>query len=698
MGTAQRRTAGGAHPDTVSRRLGRMLAAVLLALVAVGSAALVAVGLATNTVHELTRGYTPAAAANNSALTSMLDAQAQVRGYLLTGQPALRAAFETDAAATMPDIAEARTDLRLVSDSSLDAVIAREARLAHTWLSTYAEPIAATAHPARDRAREQAGQAAFDQFRAANARVAARLTTIQAGLTSHSADLRDAALPLIAAATVLALGVALLLGIRTARGIAEPLAALRAVVRRLDEGEPDVRADTRAGPAEVRAVAVAVNQLGASAEAAAAAEVEADRQRAALHTISSVIRSGAPRADLAAAVVEMAGPAFGVDRVWLRLLGDRSEPALTVEWHRLDQPDLGDRQPVADADIRALADALWSSGDVQAIDNIDRLDNLDGVPSLLGPVARTATELGVSALVLGALGDGLGVVGIVYLAMAGEPRSWTATDLSMVEQLSAELGHALIQNNIITQQRETVAALAAIEQERTRFVAAVSHELRTPLTSISGYVELVLEDPGGELPARARESLQVVARNAVRLGKLIDNLVAQPRVDGGAGRPSIGRCDICSVLDAVTATMTPLAANAEVRLQVAAVAAGELPVAGDARQLEQAVTNLVANAVKFTPARGHVDVRAYRDRAAATEQVVIEVADTGIGVPADELPHLHDRFFRASNAVRAAIPGTGLGLAIVGEIVAQHGGTTRVDSRLNQGTVVTIRLPAASPS
>ena len=124
---------------------------------------------------------------------------------------------------------------------------------------------------------------------------------------------------------------------------------------------------------------------------------------------------------------------------------------------------------------------------------------------------------------------------------------------------------------------------------------------------------------------------------------------------------------------------------------------GVLVVDGDPRQLGQAVTNLVANAMKFTPRGGLVTLAGARVRTDpdAPEQAVITVTDTGIGIPAEEVPQLFDRFFRATNARKAVIQGTGLGLAIVSEIVAQHGGTLDVGSELGVGTAISITLPLA---
>jgi len=219
-------------------------------------------------------------------------------------------------------------------------------------------------------------------------------------------------------------------------------------------------------------------------------------------------------------------------------------------------------------------------------------------------------------------------------------------------------------------------------------MATVSHELRTPLTSISGYVELLRDAEPDELSDAQRRMLEVIARNARRLRELIEDILTLSRIESGGFRSEPGEVDLARVIDRALEEIGPAAVKASIG--VYAEVRGPLLLRGDGVQLDLVLANLLGNAVKFTPAEGTVTVRARRDDGEA----VLEVADTGMGIPEDEQNALFVRFFRATNAIRRAVPGTGLGLAICHKIVDNHGGTIAIDSIENVGTTVTVRIPA----
>lgn len=232
-----------------------------------------------------------------------------------------------------------------------------------------------------------------------------------------------------------------------------------------------------------------------------------------------------------------------------------------------------------------------------------------------------------------------------------------------------------------------------IDRLKDEFVGTVSHELRTPLSSILGYLELVADEEE-TLSDDQRKFLGVAERNAQRLLHLVGDLLFIAQVDGGKMPIEIAQVDLGAVAAASAETVMPVAAGSDVRVRT------ELPseplfVSGDARRLGQAVDNLASNAVKFTPAGGEVVVGVRREGGDA----VVTVRDTGIGIPAEELSRLAERFFRARTATREAIQGVGLGLSITKAIVGAHGGTLTPTSVVGEGTTFEIRLPlASSPS
>jgi signal transduction histidine kinase len=237
---------------------------------------------------------------------------------------------------------------------------------------------------------------------------------------------------------------------------------------------------------------------------------------------------------------------------------------------------------------------------------------------------------------------------------------------------------------------ELVARLQALDAAKTDFMATVSHELRTPLTSISGYVELMRDAGPGEVSEAQLRMLEVIGRNTRRLRELVEDILTLSRIEAGGFRSEPGDMDLAEVIERVVTAAGPAAAKASVGLHTEV--RGPLPLLGDGVQLERVLANLLGNAVKFTPAEGTVTVRA----AWEAGEAVLVVADTGMGIPAGEQQALFVRFFRATNAIRHAVPGTGLGLAICRKIVDNHGGSIVVDSTENIGTTVTVRLPAHS--
>ena len=229
--------------------------------------------------------------------------------------------------------------------------------------------------------------------------------------------------------------------------------------------------------------------------------------------------------------------------------------------------------------------------------------------------------------------------------------------------------------------------LRELDRLKDEFVALVSHELRTPLTSIRGYLELVLDGEAGDLTDEQRQFLGVVERNAHRLLALVGDLLFLAQVDAGKLSLEMGAVDLASIAAEAVETARPLAEEKGVTLTLAS---SPLPLlAGDRIRLAQLLDNLVSNGIKFTPSGGRVDVRVRGEQAAA----VVEVRDTGMGIPVDEQEHLFDRFFRTSKATEQAIPGTGLGLAISKAIVHAHGGQIAVASDEGQGTSFRVALP-----
>jgi signal transduction histidine kinase len=227
--------------------------------------------------------------------------------------------------------------------------------------------------------------------------------------------------------------------------------------------------------------------------------------------------------------------------------------------------------------------------------------------------------------------------------------------------------------------------LLEVSQVRDQLVTRVSHELRTPLTSVKGYVEALIEGEGGDLDPAQRELAAIALRNTVRLEILIADLLLLSRVEAGELWLRAKPVDVHSSLRMVIEDLDQLAQEAGTNLIVEAMP--EFVWALDRERFEQAVTNLVSNAIKYSPRGGPVLIRARQ----MDSELWVEVIDKGVGIPADEIERLGERFFRASTA--GAASGSGLGITITRELVDLHRGALEIESEVGSGSIFRIRIP-----
>ena len=246
----------------------------------------------------------------------------------------------------------------------------------------------------------------------------------------------------------------------------------------------------------------------------------------------------------------------------------------------------------------------------------------------------------------------------------------------------------------ITERNEAEAKLKETMELKSQFISTVSHEIRTPLAAIKEGIAIVLDEVTGPINEGQRKFLDVVKRNTDRLGALINDVLDFQKLKSGNKILDFQSNDIEQILSDVHETMALYAKRSEVELSVDC--ARELPKAEfDRDKIIQVLTNLVSNAIKFTPRQGRVSVNV-RHREG---ELVIGISDTGMGIPKEALPKIFERFYRVKRPGKE-IQGTGLGLAIVHKIVMMHGGRIEVESEIDRGTVFTVFLPvkAKSPS
>jgi signal transduction histidine kinase len=281
-------------------------------------------------------------------------------------------------------------------------------------------------------------------------------------------------------------------------------------------------------------------------------------------------------------------------------------------------------------------------------------------------------------------------------SLAASERRTLARELQALraqnEQLTAEIARREVADAERVRLAEEVArdrARDEFSQLKSQFVAIASHELRTPLTAVMGYTELLLHDQTVEPDVRA-QWLGVVNRAAQQLECLVDNLLDVSRLETGCMAVELTPVDLAAVVEMV---LEPLRKALADHSLVVDLAPDARVVQADPEKLRQIVANLVSNAIKFSPGGGRVEVAAGRD---AAGWVRLSVSDQGLGIPADQLEGIFDRFQRVDSTSTRHIRGTGLGLYIVRELLALHGGAIRVESELGRGSVFHATLPAAA--
>jgi two-component system, OmpR family, phosphate regulon sensor histidine kinase PhoR len=232
-----------------------------------------------------------------------------------------------------------------------------------------------------------------------------------------------------------------------------------------------------------------------------------------------------------------------------------------------------------------------------------------------------------------------------------------------------------------------ITDLRRADQIRRDFVANVSHELRTPLTAIRGYVEALLDEPAA--PESTRKFLEIIARHSTRMERLVKDLLRLARLDARQELLETAHCDIKQIFTAVAADLGP-SIDAKGQHIMLAVAPAARQVDGDPAKLHDIVRNLMENAVNYSP--DGAEVRLAADRANGT--YVITVADSGPGIPSEDLTRVFERFYRVDKS-RSRPGGTGLGLAIVKHLVELHGGEATAANRPEGGAMFTVKLPIA---
>jgi two-component system phosphate regulon sensor histidine kinase PhoR len=233
-----------------------------------------------------------------------------------------------------------------------------------------------------------------------------------------------------------------------------------------------------------------------------------------------------------------------------------------------------------------------------------------------------------------------------------------------------------------------ISEIERVEKTRRDFIANVSHELRTPLTSIRGYAETLL-DSDEQVNGNTREFLQIIRRNAERMGRLTEDLLVLARVESGEEKLDLQPYLPKRMLEESATALQENARAAGVQISIDPVP--DIPVMADAYAIQQVLANLISNALRYAQGGKTVVLGAKEQRS----HVEFFVRDAGPGIPSEHLSRIFERFYRVDKARSRETGGTGLGLAIVKHIVLNHGGTVRVESSFGHGSTFFFTLTKA---
>lgn len=340
--------------------------------------------------------------------------------------------------------------------------------------------------------------------------------------------------------------------------------------------------------------------------------------------------------------------------------------------------------PAAPHALSTLGSAMWPVGEalhshaVQVVPDISLLFGDDPPTSIWSKPLTQAAVVPIPSI-----GEG-GRVGVLIVGLSPF-RQFDDDYRGFLRLVADQIGVALANAQLYEEERRRAEALAEIDRAKTAFFSNVSHEFRTPLTLMLGPLEETLRRPS--LPDVVREDLTVVHRNTLRLLKLVNSLLDFSRVEAGRLHAVYHAADLSAMTVELASMFQSACEKAGLRLAIHCPTLPE-PVYVDRDMWEKIVLNLLSNAFKFT-FRGEIIVamRALENEAELTVQ------DTGIGIPAQEMPRLFERFHRIEGTQGRTHEGTGIGLALVQELVRLHGGTIEAASTVGEGTTFKIRIP-----
>lgn len=378
-------------------------------------------------------------------------------------------------------------------------------------------------------------------------------------------------------------------------------------------------------------------------------------------------------------------------------------------WERLASAIQEERRLVIEGDVeaaevhrQAVLDPALQAMDA-ALDPIGQAINFAGQSSVaeaqaIAREAATTTFLALSAALLIAVLIGawtgrnlLRPVSELRRGMGRVAEGRFDVQLPISHERTDEIGDLARSFTVMSQD------LAALDRLKAEFVSVASHELKTPLSVIRGYVSLLRDEVYGSMTPEQKKVLGSVGDQTDRLGRLIQQLLDISRFEAGVGRLDIRPVDLRDFLGELALSFEALAVQNDIEFDMHLDEALPETIEGDGDRLNEVIGNLLANAFKFTARNGKIELRSRPTAEGDEEGVIIEVSDSGIGIPPDQLDRIFEKFYQVDNEVHPRSVGTGLGLAISKEITEAHGGTITAESAVGEGTTFRVFLPTHQP-
>lgn len=398
-------------------------------------------------------------------------------------------------------------------------------------------------------------------------------------------------------------------------------------------------------------------------------------QETLLKTITQAIHSSLDPKQIFSAITQKLGQALQTDGCAISLWTPDDDYVDCVGLYDARQADV--RLPKSQVKIseNPILQELVASRSPVIFDDLTQSDTRT-------PLHLPFHSLSTALLLVPLITDGQ-IIGSISLRQSQQPRHWHREEINLAQAVAHQAAIAVQQARLYQTTRQQAEQLLALDQQKTALFQNISHEFRTPLTLTIGPLESAVEQGVG----LSLEESAIALRNSQRLLRLVNQLLDLQRLDAGSMQATFYPCDFAQVVSGVAAAFQAYCDRKHITLSTQIYPCPSVYL--DLEKFDKVIYNILANAVKFTPTGGTIQITLNTFE----QRCYLEIEDTGIGIRREQIPHIFERFQQADGSASRTHEGTGLGLALVKELVELHGGDVRVSSTYGTGTLFTVELP-----